>query len=195
MRIGRVFKITSIFQCAYSIFMVSKSQNNISANIVANIVGGNVASLRGIIRDELNTKLEEIKAELSNTLNTKIKTLTDETDRLSAENVSIKKVLQEHQKYLERARKGETKNTIFISGIPNVLLSDMTDIPNGDNDGDTTDDHVEIIHHILNFVNPGITKQEYKILVNFDAKENYSRHSAKIRIEDTDTKSKIFKVA
>ena len=59
--------------------------------------------------------------------------------------------------------------------------------------GDTTDDHVEIIHHILKFVNPGMTKQEYKILVNLNAKENYSRHSAKSRIEDTDTKSKIFK--
>ena len=155
---------------------------------------GNVASLRGIIRDELNTKFEEMKTELSNTINVKIKTVADENDRLSAENVSIKRVLQEHQKYFERARKDETNNNIFISGIPKVLLSDMSGLPNAEvADEDTTADHVGIIHHILNFVNPGMTKEQYKILFNFDAKENYSRHSAKIRVQDIDTKSKLFK--
>ena len=155
---------------------------------------GTVASLRGIIREELDTKFRQLETDLSNTINLKIKAVADENKRLSTENESIKKVLLEHQKCLERTRKEETKHNIFIAGIPNTLKSDMTGIPGaGDVDADITNDHAQIIHHVLNFVCPGITNDQYKILVNFDAKENYSRHSAKIRVDDMDTKSKLFK--
>ena len=151
-----------------------------------------VASLRGIIREELDTKFKTLETELSNTINNKIASLSEENKRLSTENEGIKKVLLEHQKCLERTRKEETKHNIFIAGIPNKLKTDMTSIPN-QNETDITDDHVEIIHHIMNFVNPGITKDQYKILKNFDAKENYSRHSAKIRVVDMNIKSATFK--
>ena len=58
---------------------------------------------------------------------------------------------------------------------------------------DATTDHKLIVHHILNFVCPGIEEHDYKFLINFEPKENYSRHSAKISVTDYETKTKIFK--
>ena len=156
--------------------------------------GGNVNSLRGILREELATKLEELKTELSQTIENKLQSLREDNERLTAENESMKGVLKEHQKFFERQRKEETKNNIFISGIPKTILSDMSDIP-GPNTaaGETSQDHKEIIHHILEFVNPDLKKEDYKILINFETKPGFSRHSAKIRTKDTETKTKIFK--
>ena len=45
-------------------------------------------------------------------------------------------------------------DNIFISGIPNEMEI-------GDQD---VNDNKKILHHILNFVNPGITDNDYKIL-------------------------------
>ena len=42
-------------------------------------------------------------------------------------------------------------------------------------------------------MNPGINQDDYKILKNFDVREGYDRHSAKIRVEDVSTKFDIFK--
>ena len=154
---------------------------------------GSVASLRGVIREELDTKFRQLETDLSNTINTKIRAVAEENERLTTENESIKKVLLEHQKCLERTRREETKHNIFMAGIPNSVKNDMSGVPHGDEDADKTSDHAEIIHHVLKFVSPGITKEQYKIIMNFDAKENYSRHSAKIRVEDMDVKSKLFK--
>ena len=153
---------------------------------------GNIASLRGIIRDELNTKFETMKTEISTSIKAQIKTVADENKRLSEENASIKKVLQEQQKCLERTRKEETKNNIFISGIPAILNQDLSAVADAA-DENAVNDHEKIIQHVLNFVYPGIEKEHYKILISFDTKENYTRHSAKIRVENTETKTKIFK--
>ena len=127
-----------------------------------------MTSLRGIIRDESN--LEMLKSELTEPFNKEIKILTETNDKQTNENMSIKRLLHEHQKYLEKIRRAETKNNIFISGIPNILKIDLLSIPNDDNGEETTTDHVEIIHHILNFVNPGISTEQYKVPVNFNAK-------------------------
>ena len=154
--------------------------------------GGNVASIRGVIREELDTKLAAMKTEFSNRIKAEVKTVADENKRLAVENAAIKKVLLEHQKFLERSRKDETKNNIFLSGIPNAVQPDFTDITTADDQNAVTD-HAEIIQHVLNFVSPGIRKENYKILVNFNAKENHTRHSAKIQVDDYNTKSKIFK--
>ena len=153
---------------------------------------GSVASMRGIIREEMTTLFEGFKKELTKSVNGQIKVLSDENKKIAAENASIKKVLQEHQKALERVQKEETKNNIFISGLPVSLNAGMNDISEV-NDNDAVTDHVEIIHHVLNFVNPGTEKEDYKILFNFEARENFSRHSAKIRVTDVETKFKIFK--
>ena len=153
---------------------------------------GSVTSIRGIIREELNTKLEEMKTELSNLVRSEVKTVSDENKRLAEENKNMKKILLEHQKFMERARREETKNNIFISGIPNAVKQDFQAITTIDDENAVTD-HAEIIHHVVKFVNPTIKKEDYKILVNFDAKESHTRHSAKIRVENYNTKSNIFK--
>ena len=149
---------------------------------------GNVNSLRGILREELTTQLADMKEDMLKTIDAKIKTVADENEKLLSENVAIKAVLQEHQK----ARKEETKNNIFISGIPNLLKSYMSGIPVNDEE-ESTNDYQKIIHHILSFVNPDIRKEDYKILVNFEAREKFSRHSAKIRVENMTTKTNLFK--
>ena len=71
---------------------------------------GNIASIRGIIREELDTKFKVMKDELSASLKAQIKTLSDENKRIAQENTLMKKVLQEHQKANERAQREETKN-------------------------------------------------------------------------------------
>ena len=53
---------------------------------------GTVNSIRGIIRDELNTKFDEIKSELNNKVDSKFNTLVTENEKLSQENALIKKV-------------------------------------------------------------------------------------------------------
>ena len=153
---------------------------------------GNVNSLRGIIREELNTNLTQLKADLNKSIDTKIKTLTEENTKLLEENKTIKAVQSEQQKCLERMQKKDSKNNIFIAGIPNVLNADMTEAQRNPDD-DSIEDHIEIVHHVLSFVKPGISKDDYKILKNFEAREGYDRHSAKIRVEDISTKAEIFK--
>ena len=154
--------------------------------------GEAVASIRGIIRDELNTKLEAMKTELSNMVKAEVKTVADENKRLIDENAAIKKVLSEHQKFMERSRRELPKNNIFISGIPNAVQPDFKNIANADDENAVTN-HVDIVHYVLNFVSPGIDKKNYKILINFDAKENHTRHSAKIQVDIYTIKSNIFK--
>ena len=46
---------------------------------------------------------------------------------------------------------------------------------------------------VLSFVHPEISQDDYKILKNFEAREGYVRHSAKIRVENISTKTNIFK--
>ena len=151
-----------------------------------------VTTLRSIIRDELTNKFNEHEKTINATIKAKLTAITNENERLTQENKVIKKVLNEQQKFLERTRKEDTKNNIFISGIPNELSLDLSTIPT-ENTNEKTNNHAEIIHHILNFVEPGIKKKDYKILMNFDCKEGYSRHSAKIRINNLNLKSRIFK--
>ena len=111
-----------------------------------------------------------MKTELSNLVRAEVKTVSEENIRLAEENKAMKKVLLEHQKFMERTRKEETKNNIFISGIPNAVQPDFQNISVADDENAVTD-HVDIIHHVLSFVSPDIRKENYKILVNFKAKE------------------------
>ena len=133
-----------------------------------------------------------MKIELSNLVKSEVKTVSEENKRLADENTAMKKVLLEHQKCMERTRKEETKKNLFISGIPNAVQPDFQTVAESDDENAVTS-HEDIIHHVLDFVCPGIEKEDYKILVNFDSKDNYTRHSAKIQVEHYNTKSNIFK--
>ena len=89
----------------------------------------------------------------------------------------------EQQKLLERLRSEDTKNNIFISGIPNEITKD---------DDTLTSDHKEIINYILTFVKPDIEEENYKILKNFEPRDGNDRHSAKIVVLKDGLKKKIF---
>ena len=154
---------------------------------------GSVASIRGIIREELNTKFDTLKKDLTNTMNTKIKTVTEENKKLMQENNAIKKVVGEQQKCLERLQRNESKSNIFISGIPTMVNADMETAADDHTAAGVIDNPEEIIHHILQFLHPDITNNCYKIIKSFDAKEGYTRHSAKISVGAQDTKAKLFK--
>ena len=152
-----------------------------------NTDAGNVTSNRGIIRDELNTKLTEIKDNLMQVINTKFNSLKAENEAITQENQLFKKALSEQQLCLERLQKEQNINNIFVSGLPNALTRDMSKCPPEDEDtviGDIVDDHTVILQHVLEFVHPGIAATDYKILKNFDPREGYSRHSAKIKVQD-----------
>ena len=104
-----------------------------------------VTTLRSIIRDELTNKFNEHEKTINATIKAKLTAITNENERLTQENKVIKKVLNEQQKFLEQTRKEDTKNNIFISGIPNELSLDFTTIPN-ENTNEKTNNHAEIIH-------------------------------------------------
>ena len=78
--------------------------------------GKNVASIRGVIREELDIKLEAMETEMSSLVKSEVRTISDENKRHVEEYSAMKKVL--HQKFIERTCKEEPKNNIFISGIP-----------------------------------------------------------------------------
>ena len=99
----------------------------------------------------------------------------------------------EQQKFLERIQKENNKDKIFISGIPAILKNDMSDVAENDGEDEVVDDHERIIHHILNFVHPGINKESYNIIKNFEPKVGHTRHSAKISVEDKAIRTNIFK--
>ena len=119
--------------------------------------------------------------------------MTKENEKLTQENNAIKKVVSEQQKCLERLQRNDSKNNIFISGIPDKLKADMTSIPNVGDEDDAIGDPEIIIHHILGFLHPTITKDCYKVVKNFDTRSGYTRHSAKIPVESLNTKTTLFK--
>ena len=69
---------------------------------------------------------------------------------------------------------------------------DLSAVPEED-DEEAIEEHADLIHHILSFVNPNITEGCYKIVKNFDPREGYTRHSAKISVKSGDVRSKLFK--
>ena len=101
---------------------------------------------------------------------------------MSNEYIIIKQVILEQQTFPESVRKDRTKDKIFITGIPNGYTIN----------GENTDDADEMVHHILECAHTGISRDKYKILENLTPIEGYTRHSAKIYVNDVTTKSELF---
>ena len=147
------------------------------------ITADNANSMRGIIREELNTIVAGVEKKITEKYDKKIQDVEDENERLKKENSEIKAALSEQQKFLERIRSEKTATNIFISGIPNELEIDE----------ENTSDPSKIVSHVLKFVNPTIKPEDYKILKNFEPREGHDRHSAKINCSSLDIKKSIFK--
>ena len=145
------------------------------------IADSDVATLREVIRDELKTQTAALENTMKTKYDARIKTVEDENERLKKENTEIKKAISEQQKFLERVSNEKNMDNIFISGIPNKMEIEDAEV----------EDNKVILNHILKFVNPDITADDYKILKNFDPREGHDRHSAKIRCVNQEVKGKI----
>ena len=82
---------------------------------------GNVNSIRGIIREELNIKFDTLKKDLADTYKTKFDSIAEEQTKIVNEITIMKNILAEHQTSIENQRRENTKNNMFISGIPNEI--------------------------------------------------------------------------
>ena len=76
----------------------------------------NIASLRGIIRDELTMKFDEQNKTLEEKYKKEFKDLKESNAKLQEEHNVLKKVVAEQQNFLETLRNDRTKNNLFISG-------------------------------------------------------------------------------
>ena len=157
-------------------------RNDLQALLDEHIQEGEINSIRGIIREELDSKFDALKKELAKTFESKIKKVSEDVTNLMSENNTLKKVVLQQQHFLENIRRERTKENIFVSGIPNILTID----------GEDTEDPKKILDTVMKFVCPTLGDEGYEVLVNFEPKEGYSSHSAKIRTKDSDTKAKIF---
>ena len=158
-------------------------RNDLQALLDEHIQEGEVNSIRGIIREELDSKFDTLKKELTKSFDTKIKKVSDDLANIVLESNTLKKVVLQQQHFLENIRKERTKENIFVSGIPNTLTID--DEPN--------DDPNVKLRKVMNLVCPNLEEDAYEVLVNFEPKEGYSNHSAKIRAKNISTKTEIFK--
>ena len=113
-----------------------------------------VDDLKGILSADINP----LKAEVKN--------LRDDLNESSEQCKAMKKVLLEQQKALESLKREKNRNNVFISGIPNAVMI-------ADNE---TVDNKTIVDHILKFVLPTITEEDYKIDKAFVPKIEFTRH-------------------
>ena len=110
-----------------------------------------------------------------------LKTLHNDLETVTNENKVIKKIISEQQKFLETVRRDKIKNNIFISGIPNRVNIG----------GVQTEDNETIISHILLHLVPTITADDYSIIMAFEHREGFTRHSAIVSFTDCKTKEKL----
>ena len=107
----------------------------------------------------LEKKFDDFRAELK-----------AENEKINTENQVLRKAIVEQQKCLERLHNDSVKANVFVSGIPVTLATD----------GRELNTPVDIIHHILKYVAPEITKNDYKILHTFEPRDGADRYSAKL---------------
>ena len=91
------------------------------------IIDTDVATLRSVIREELQTQTTVLENAIKLKYDGKIKAVEEENSRLKKENTEIKKAVSEQQKFLERLRSEKNMDNIFISGIPNEMTISETE--------------------------------------------------------------------
>ena len=107
--------------------------------------------------------------------------MKEELNTVKEERINTKKVISEQQRFLETVRRDRVKDNIFISGIPNSL----------DIEGTNTDSNDEIVLHILSFIEPTTSVEDYKIIKAFDPRDGLPRHSCLISFKNVDSRKKI----
>ena len=103
------------------------------------------------------------------TVNDDLKT---EMEVLKEENAKMKKSTNEQQKFLETSKRASIRNNVFISGLPNILTQDETQITDND----------EIVQSLFEHLVPGFPKENYTIIKAFKPREGYTRHSSLVTL-------------
>ena len=93
----------------------------------------------------------------------------------------MKKVISEQQRFLETVKRDKVKDNIFISGIPNSM----------DIGGTNTVKNDEIVLHILSFIEPTVSDEDYKVVKAFDPRDGLPRHSCLLSFSNVDARKKI----
>ena len=79
-------------------------------------------TLRNIIKDTIERSIEEKIPEDLGDIISKMKEDYDERiEKLENENKTLKKAVLEQQKFLEGAQRENTKNNVFITGVPEMI--------------------------------------------------------------------------
>ena len=106
--------------------------------------------------------------------------MLDENVEIKNENKVIKKTVLEQQKFLEIMSRDRTKNNIFVSGVPNQTTK---------GEGSVEANHENILKSVLDIVDPAA----YRILKNFDPKDEAATHKFTNLFHDLKVKSRKFK--
>ena len=146
-------------------------------------VSGN--TIKSVITDTLTNVLDEKFNEFKNTFTadhkTKVEGLESDIDTLRNENNTLKKAVLEQQKFMEQLRRDRNKNNVFVSGIPCKMVIN----------GNEISDSKLIIDQAFKVALPSVNPESYSIIKDFDAREGHTRHSAKVKFNDNDTKEKV----
>ena len=146
-------------------------------------------SLRDMIKDTICQTIDEkvngMTEQLRSELNGDIVNLQTSVQTLQGENNMLKRAIGEQQKFLEQVRSEKTKLNVFVTGLPcNMTIN-----------GTESTDVKDIIHEAFKIADPTILKESFEILKSFDAREGKTRHSAKVKFQDLETKGKVMKDA
>lgn len=131
-------------------------------------------TLKDIVTQCMVQVLEErLPTDLVHTIE-EVKTLREELDAKTNEIKTLKKVIEEHQKFIENSNNEKKAKNVFITGVP-IKYLDKTDSKN-------------VIQSILSEVDPDISVDDYTIVKDFDCKPGNTRHSMLIKFNDIEKK-------
>jgi hypothetical protein len=131
-----------------------------------NVSGVGVEELKLMISGAVKEAIGELKDEIGG-FRKEVDDLKDELNTIKDERNTLKKVISEQQKFLETLKRDKVKDNIFIAGIPNSLNISGAD----------TSDNAKIVHHILSFIDPNTSVDDYKMIKEFEPRQGLPRHS------------------
>ena len=127
--------------------------------------------IRNVITNAINEAIDKKFEQISNEL-------SEESKRISEENVILRKVITEQQKCLERLCNDKNKSNVFKSGIPVQLKTENGILNNPET----------IIKYIITSVAHGVNNNDYKIMKTFQPREGHTQHSTKLFFTSDESK-------
>ena len=97
--------------------------------------------------------------------------------------IIVEKTILEQQTFLKGLRREKVKNNAFITSIPEKLNIHQVEVT----------DKTVILDYVFNYINNGVTREQYKIEKIFGPAQGRTRHSAKIIFNTFESKMAIIK--